>query len=141
MTHVRTSTLISLACFGFLTVAVVACTKEEVTNDAGDMATSGDMVTRSCCGKPGDPGNSLGVGKYCTSAAGVECRTNTSATVCSQLLQDPSRPTYFCTQQCAPDAGTNTCGDGAKCTMDKGTQQWGCVPTPCVDTPAPGCML
>lgn len=135
MTHLRTSSLIALACFGFLSVAVVACTKEEAATD------SGDMTVRSCCGKPGDPGNSLGVGKYCSSAAGAECRTNTSATICSQLLQDPTRPTYFCTQPCVPDAGTNTCGDGAKCTMDKGTQQWGCVPAPCVDTPAPGCVL
>lgn len=135
MTQVRTSSLLALLSFGLLSVAVVACTKDDASSDAGD------MTVRSCCGKPGDPGNSLGVGKYCSSTAGAECRSNTSATVCSQLLGDPTRPTYFCTQPCVPDGGTNSCGDNAKCTQDSATQQWGCVPSVCVDSPLPGCNL
>ena len=134
MKHLRSFFLLSVLGFGVFAV-ISSC------NTTEKPATSTDLAVRSCCGKPGDVGNSLGVGKYCSSAAGAECRTNPSATVCSQLLQDPTRPTFCCTQGCVPDAGTNTCGDGAKCTQDKGTQQWGCVPAGCVDTPAPGCML
>src|SRR5438876_12197058 len=44
------------------------------------------------CGQPGDEGNELGVGRFCTSQD--DCANNTRATLCSHLIRPNS---YFCT--------------------------------------------
>ena len=94
----------------------------------------------SCCGKPGDTGNSKGVGKYCTDVTGVECRGNTVATVCSAIGDTPQRKTTFCTAQCDP-AMTGYCGENASCTYDSVLKQYGCTPDSCTKTPLPGCTF
>ena len=78
----------------------------------------------SLCGKPGDQGNSLGVGKYCT---GLNDCIGLTASLCSILFQ-PN--TYFCTFQCNADGGAAQCGDNATCYCQ--VAGCGCTPTACV---------
>jgi hypothetical protein len=75
------------------------------------------------CGKPGDPGNSIGVGKYCDTL--VDCLGNSGATLCA-TLGDPGA--HFCTTTCTQ--GNNAaCGEKATCQC-QGTQ-CGCFPDAC----------
>lgn len=122
-----------------LTLQFGACHHEE--GPPADMAVpTGDMVPFSCCGHPGDPGNKLGVGKYCTDTYACQ-DPGTSAPICSAVFY-PEKRTFFCTKQCdAPDAGTRGCGEGATCVKDSSSPAWGCVPTGCLNPdPATGCM-
>jgi hypothetical protein len=103
---------------------------------------AGDGGGKLCCGKPGDNGNSLGVGKYCIT--GNECdkgTVGTLRTICSATAE-PQRMANFCTLPCALDGGTAQCGEGATCIADS-TQPGlsGCVPTACVNNLPPGCTL
>src|SRR5260221_14316555 len=96
----------------------------------GDMAVvkdmtakAGDMAVLSQCGHPGDTGNSLGVGKFCTTIA--ECQVgNMKTNICSSLgnAPDPSPDdTYFCTiYPCHLDGGMAECGEDATCTCGSG---------------------
>lgn len=105
-----------------------------------DMGGSTDLATLSCCGKPGDTGNSKGVGKYCTDPQGSECRANTGATVCSAIGNTTARKTFFCTMLCDPMKPAATeCGENAGCTQDSGTKQYGCTPNACTSNLPPGC--
>ena len=73
------------------------------------------------CAAPGDTGNDVGVGKFC-SAAGNECTGNAGATLClADFVQAPFA--NFCTAQCQGDP---ECGAGAVCTSSKI-----CVPAKC----------
>jgi hypothetical protein len=103
------------------------------------MTTSADMTTLSydlsgvsCCGQPGDPGNTLGVGKYCT----MQSDCTTSGTFCVYAIQ-PAKHSYFCTKSCS--GPTDSCGEGASCTQDSGSGLYGCVPNLCVTNPPRGC--
>ncbi len=90
---------------------------------------SGDTMF-SACGHPGDTGNSLGVGKYCTMLD--DCASNSLANICSTLGNDPSTPqldSYFCTAICSASSPAGFCGDGAACMC--GTAGCGCTPTTC----------
>ena len=79
----------------------------------------------SICGKPGDVGNDLGIGKYCASLG--DCSGNQMATLCSSL-GDPT--THFCTRTCT--MGTTTqCGMAATCSCDA-QNRCGCVPNSCL---------
>ena len=81
-----------------------------------------DLSINSICGHPGDVGNSVGVGKFCTVES--DCSGNTLATICTQL--DPTSGAYFCTVPCtAGDGGTN-CGENAHCACGSGGSQSGC---------------
>src|ERR1700749_1004971 len=92
-----------------LTLALVICgcggddTTAATTKDIGMPGPVHDMA--SLCGHPGDPGNSLGVGKYCTSLS--DCSTNSKATLCSILGSDN---TFFCTFACSGSADLSTEG-------------------------------
>src|SRR4051812_41297632 len=98
-------------------VLVTACSSSSTSSDAGTTSDSGTTKTdggaggdaaASLCGHPGDQGNSLGVGKYCTTLD--QCKTNKKATVCATLGGDPSQ--QFCTTRCSgPDAGADECGE------------------------------
>lgn len=101
-----------------------------------DTATSGDAATSDTksagdtstpCGKPGDTGNPLGVGKYC--AGILDCIGNGSATICSSI---GDATTHFCTMSCTkPAAGAaDPCGTGASCQCDTGG--CGCTPNSCL---------
>jgi hypothetical protein len=82
---------------------------------------------------PGNVGNDLGVGKYCTSN-GTECGgfSITNAWICT-LSQAPTAAP-FCTKPCSNDG---QCGTGAFCrgdTNDAGMEVGlkGCVPAACL---------
>jgi hypothetical protein len=80
----------------------------------------------SDCGFPGDPGNELGIGKFCASLS--DCSDTEAAPLCS-TLGDPN--THFCTKRC--DMGsTDQCGTSTECTCN-GSNQCGCTPTTCLD--------
>ncbi|MGH7281679.1 MAG: hypothetical protein ACRELY_09170, partial [Polyangiaceae bacterium] len=69
----------------------------------------------------GDPGNSKGIGKYCTTSC-------PSGLFCATLGGGPN----FCTNLCTlPDAGGSptACGAGASCQCQG---QCGCVPDACL---------
>jgi hypothetical protein len=73
------------------------------------------------CAAPGDPGNDVGVGKFC-SAGGGQCAGNSGASLClGDFVQGESA--NFCTLQCQAQAD---CGDGAVCETSKI-----CVPAKC----------
>ena len=90
---------------------------------AKDMSVAHDLA--SLCGHPGDTGNSLGVGKYCTKLS--DCSSNTKATLCSIL---GSSNTFFCTFACSGNADLGSeCGENATCQGQGG--QCGCYPSAC----------
>jgi hypothetical protein len=96
---------------------------------AVDLAASPDLALLSACGHPGDVGNSLGVGRFCTTVA--ECAQTAQAKICSTISNGtpPSASdTYFCTMACDP-SGPNTCGEGAHC-IGSGTSG-GCLLVSC----------
>jgi hypothetical protein len=82
----------------------------------------------SDCGKPGDLGNELGIGKFCASLS--DCSTTMSAPLCSSL-GDPN--THFCTKTCTAGS-TTSCGTGTECTCNA-SNQCGCTPSTCLTAP------
>jgi hypothetical protein len=105
-------------------LVLVACGGSATTPNP-DLAKVFDLTFNSICGRPGDVGNSLGVGKFCEKI--TDCSSNTKATLCTTLGSDVS---YFCTMTCMEgDAGVGTCGENARCACDNG--QCGCFPTAC----------
>jgi hypothetical protein len=76
------------------------------------------------CGHPGDTGNDLGIGKFCTDLT----MCGGTAPLCSNI-GDPT--TYFCTRTCHADAGVDQCGSGASCECGGGAT-CGCTPTVCL---------
>jgi hypothetical protein len=95
-----------------------------------DMATANVL---SQCGHPGDVGNSLGVGRFCTKLS--DCGKNGEQTnICSALGNGPTpsaSDTYFCTiYPCTPDGGTSECGENATCVCGSSSGGGGCACTP-----------
>jgi hypothetical protein len=80
----------------------------------------------SKCGNPGDTGNELGIGKFCTSLG--DCSNSPNAPLCS-ILGD--RDTHFCTKTCSSTGPANQCGTATQCTCNSGNQ-CGCTPTACL---------
>lgn len=125
------------------TLLLFGCPSNE-SEDGKDMAVPpADMAAPlSQCGRPGDKGNSLGVGKFCTRLS--DCNSLDSMTnICSSLgngaIPSPS-DTYFCTiYPCKPDGGASSCGENATCVCGSGGGGGGCACTPnsCLD-PADG---
>jgi hypothetical protein len=119
-------------------LALAACGSSGNTNNDMAAKTGADMTFFSCCGHPGDTGNSLGIGSYCTTQA--QCNSNT---LCAAVYGAPSEHSYFCTKECnAPsDAGvdTKTCAENTTCTQDSVTHLYGCVPNSCLTNIPPGC--
>ncbi len=97
--------------------------------DLASVATSTDMAgggsTSLCCGQPGDTGNELGVGQYCT---GFNTGCTGMASLCSNISDSQL---HFCTMVC--QAGGN-CGTGATCQCQN--NQCGCFPDSCMNMPA-----
>jgi len=108
------------------------------TGPSPDLSTPGnDLAFFSCCGKEGDPGNAMGVGKFCRSDN--DCLAG--APLCSIVYQAQKR-SYFCTNVCDPPGmGTRGCGTGATCTKDSTTGFYGCVPDSCLASLPPGCTI
>src|SRR5438105_2659819 len=109
-----------------LLAMVAACGGGSSNTDLrADMSigAAGDQALYSLCGHPGDPGNALGVGKFCMSLA--DC-TNS---VCSTVMSIPQGPTYFCTVPCSA-GDSSACGADATCTC-LSASACGCVPNSC----------
>jgi hypothetical protein len=132
-----------------LLVSVVGCRTPPIDTDGGlpgsavDMAVNGhgrDLATQpvhdlsgiptSCCGKPGNPGNELGVGKFCQDS--LDC-TSIKANICASTFAPNLN---FCTLACSMNGGNAQCGSGAQCQCAMG--QCACVPGECT-MPPPGC--
>jgi hypothetical protein len=86
---------------------------------------AGGGSTTLCCGQPGDAGNELGVGQYCT---GFNTGCTGMASLCSNISD---AQLHFCTMVC--QAGGN-CGTGATCQCQGG--QCGCFPDACMNMPS-----
>jgi len=123
------------------TLAIAGCGSS--SNDNGDgsggaadlsaNASSPDMELLSRCGHPGDVGNNLGVGKFCTNL-GPDCTGNGKATMCSALFngQTPSASdAYFCSFQCFTTDPPDVCGDNAAC-LCNASNLCACIPTSCI---------
>ena len=80
----------------------------------------------STCGKPGDVGNELGVGKFCATLN--DCSNNKSSGLCSNLGDET---THFCTKFCAMATGPADCGTASTCTCNA-QNQCGCTPNTCL---------
>lgn len=78
----------------------------------------------STCGNPGDTGNEMGVGKFCT---GLSDCTST-APLCS-TVGDPT--THFCTHTCTSTGSAGQCGTNSMCECNS-SNQCGCTPTSCL---------
>jgi hypothetical protein len=76
------------------------------------------------CGQAGNPGNSKGVGKFCTKG-GSECKATPFAHYCS--LDFIANAPAICTAPCMTDAD---CGEGATCVS--GSIGKSCEPTSCI---------
>jgi hypothetical protein len=117
-------------------LVVAGCGDDTTTAGPGtDLAVAAgpDMQLLSRCGHPGDVGNSLGVGKFCTNT-GPDCTGNGKATTCSALFngQPPSpTDTYFCAFQCTMSDPPDVCGENATC-LCNASNLCACIPTKCV---------
>ncbi len=101
-----------------------ACGGSSSTTAENDAAAP-DAGFDSACGFPGDKGNSLGVGKFCTSLE--DCRDNPRATLCTTIANDDN---FFCTFACTADGGADQCGENATCQCQGG--RCGCFPNDCI---------
>jgi hypothetical protein len=89
-----------------------------------------DLELLSKCGRPGDTGNSVGVGTFCHSF--TDCSGNSKAKLCTTIVNSitPSpADLYFCTMTCDPSMPDSQCGEGAYCLCGNGA--CGCVPNRC----------
>ncbi len=119
-------------CASLLTtlLALAGCSSSDSPATTPDAAggAGGQADAGTSCGKPGDPGNALGVGKYCQALS--DCKGNGKATLCATLGGDPTQT--FCTMMCvvATDGGADPCAAGATCSCQGG--QCGCTPDVCL---------
>lgn len=126
---------------GLLAVLALSFGCSDSSSGAQDMTPVGDLTQRSCCGYPGDTGNSKGVGRYCTSNTDPACRSSgLPANICSTAEGNPNRPTFFCTMACSGDTDTTSCGENAKCTKNS-SGLYGCVPQSCLTNLPAGCTI
>lgn len=80
----------------------------------------------SDCGKPGDVGNELGIGKFCLSLS--DCADTVAAPLCSSL---GGPDTHFCTKRCTMGGPADQCGTATMCVCN-GSNQCGCTPSVCL---------
>lgn len=115
--------------------AAVACSSETTSQPGSDAGGGSDAFVwdaKSNCGRPGDKGNSLGVGQFCVNIS--DCETNSKARLCT-TFGDPEN--YFCTFRCSPDADPpNVCGESARCACNDKGSACGCFPTRCDGPPS-----
>lgn len=94
-------------------------------SDKPNMVDAAADAFESTCGKPGDVGNELGIGKFCASLS--DCSTTPDARLCSSL---GDATTHFCTKTCTMGS-TTQCGTGTMCVCN-GNNQCGCTPNACL---------
>ena len=88
------------------------------TSTGAGSGGDGEATPEESCVQPGDHGNNLGVGEYCTPTGG-ECEGFDEAGLC---LASVGQDQWFCTQigcdettDCGEDAGCLITGDGSAC--------------------------
>jgi hypothetical protein len=107
-------------------VFAAACSSSGGSDGGTDAGHKDSGMAPSICGNPGDPGNAIGVGKYCQTID--DCSANSKATICS-TIGNPGA--YFCTAQCDPcTSPADFCGVGAACSCE--TLGCGCTPIACI---------
>lgn len=92
---------------------------------AGGAAEGGGPPAASCI-QPGDTGNEIGVGEFCTPLGG-ECEDNTDAQLC---LADVGQDQWMCSRIGCTE--TTDCGEGAGCVITGDGSA--CVPCMCEST-------
>jgi hypothetical protein len=102
-----------------LAFALAACG----SGDDAAPPVDADVTPAESCVRPGDHGNSLGIGEYCT-PGGNQCSAFDLAPLC---LADVAQDQWFCTR-IGCDANTD-CGAGAGCLLEAGGSA--CVPCRC----------
>lgn len=109
-----------------ISLVATGCSNDSSSNSDASVDAAADMAFFSDCGRPGDVGNNLGVGKFCTTAA--ECQGLT-ATLCTHLYRSVTgENTSMCTvANCTNDS---QCGTNASCQCR--ALGCGCVPNACV---------
>jgi hypothetical protein len=122
----------------FLAVPLSSCSDSGSSGPADMTSAAADLTFFSCCGQPGDTGNSKGVGRFCKKSS-PDC-SGTGAVFCSAEAA-PQKRAYFCTVPCSGATDTTTCGENASCVADSVTGLYGCVPTACVNNLPAGCKL
>jgi hypothetical protein len=90
----------------------------------------GQKTPKQSCAQPGDKGNDIGVGTYCT-PAGKQCEDFPLAGLC---LADVGQKQWFCSKiGCTK---SSECGSDATCVIhDDGSA---CVPNHCLDSSSTG---
>lgn len=108
-----------------LSIALTGCSSSEATTtDAGSTRDAYIEVPAESCAQPGDMGNEIGVGAFC-SPAGNQCSAFTQARLClADVVRDEGQ--WFCTRTCTT---SEQCGSGAVCVIE--TRGGGCVPAQC----------
>lgn len=114
------------AVYLFAALATIAACSGGDDDGTGAAADAAPDAYESDCGRPGDEGNELGVGKFC--AVFSDCGSTASAPLCSSL-GDPN--THFCTKTCSSTGPADQCGTGAECTCNA-SNQCGCTPSVCL---------
>ena len=105
----------------FVVLAFAGCT--DGAPSGADMAVgAADLLFDTSCGRPGNVGNALGVGRFCESFG--ECSVTPLARICA-AIDDPRK--HFCTMVCDPKM-PSACGDGATCRCE---QLCLCTPAAC----------
>jgi len=107
----------------FVFLFLVGCSGGGSDKPAVDASTADAF--ESACGKPGDMGNELGIGKFCATLS--DC-SNPMAPLCSVL---GSKDTHFCTKTCKSTDPAGVCGTSAECTCNA-NNQCGCTPSACL---------
>lgn len=97
----------------------------------GEGKGEGEGEGEAPCSAPGAPGNSKGVGEYCT-PGGQECADNAEAFVCVVDIRPDANP--ICVMTCSSHAA---CGEEAYCTGEDGSGPKGCVPACMLDIAPP----
>jgi hypothetical protein len=121
-----------LACF-FVTLALGGCGSSSTFQPDMHMVVNGADMQQlaSACGHPGDKGNSLGIGQFCTMPFG-ECPSGLTCSSITNANLPPEQHTYFCSTTCQTAGPDPThCGDNALCVCIKPTL-CGCTPMACV---------
>jgi hypothetical protein len=103
-----------------LALVFAACGGDDSATVKHDAAVD---AFESDCGFPGDPGNEMGIGKFCD----PDNQCPSSAPLCSVIGDDR---THFCTKICQMGS-TTACGTGAECTCNS-SNQCGCTPSACL---------
>lgn len=115
---------------GFAFAGFGACSNDDsgdgaATGGSGATDASSEASPTQGCVQPGDHGNELGIGEFCTPGGG-QCRDFPSAPLCLAEAA-PDDDQWFCTRIFCND--DSVCGTEAFCLMtDRGSA---CVPTRC----------